>query len=88
MSVQLFKEVVTPQITEFVAPSGKTAYSFDLNVSTGHLDVVRNSGGSEVKIPDLSIINIEDYHETVWSDKLLKFSWSSASPGHLLCEIV
>ena len=35
MSVQLFKEVVTPQINEFVAPSGKTAHiAFDLNVST------------------------------------------------------
>ena len=88
MSVQLIKEVLSPQVQEFVPPSGKNAYSFKLNISTGHLDVVRNPGGTEVKLPDLSIINIEDYQETVWSDKLLNFSWSSANPGHLNCEIV
>lgn len=88
MSVQLFKEVTTPQVEEFVAPSGKNAYSFRLNVSTGHLDVVRNPGGSVVKLPDLSILRIDDYQETVWSDKLLNFSWSTATPGHLNCEIV
>ena len=88
MSVQLIKEVQTPRIDEFVPPSGKNAYSFRLNVATGHLDVVRNSGGSVVSIPDLSIIKIDDYQETVWSDKLLNFSWSSTNPGHLNCEIV
>ena len=88
MTVQLIKEVLTPQIEEFTAPAGKNAYSFRLNIGTGHLDVVRNPGGSEVKIPDLSIIRIDDYQETVWSDKLLNFSWSSATPGHLICEIV
>ena len=88
MAIQLIKEVLSPQIEEFSQPVGKNAYSFKLNVSTGHLDVVRNPGGSEVKIPDLSIIRIDDYQETVWSDKLLNFSWSSATPGHLICEIV
>ncbi|MBG79099.1 MAG: hypothetical protein CMJ39_00130 [Phycisphaerae bacterium] len=88
MAIQLIKEVLSPQIEEFSQPVGKNAYSFRLNVSTGHLDVVRNPGGSEVKIPDLSIIRIDDYQETVWSDKLLNFSWSSATPGHLICEIV
>lgn len=88
MSVQLFKEVETPRISEFVAPSGKNAYSIKLNVSTGHLDVVRNPGGTVVNIPDLSIIKIDDYQETVWSDKLLNFSWSSTTPGHLNLEIV
>jgi hypothetical protein len=88
MAIQLIKEVLSPQIEEFPQPVGKNAYSFKLNISTGHLDVVRNPGGSEVKIPDLSIIRIDDYQETVWSDKLLNFSWSSATPGHLICEIV
>jgi len=88
MAIQLIKEVLTPQVEEFSPPVGKNAYSFSLNVSTGHLDVVRNPGGNEVKIPDLSIIRIDDYQETVWSDKLLNFSWSSATPGHLICEIV
>ena len=88
MAIQLIKEVLSPQIEEFSQPVGKNAYSFRLNVSTGHLDVVRNPGGSEVKIPDLSIIRIDDYQATVWSDKLLNFSWSSATPGHLICEIV
>lgn len=88
MSIQLIKEIVSPQVTEFPQPSGKNAYSFDLNVATGHLDVVRNPGGSVVKLPDLSIINIEDFQATVWSDKLLVFNWSSANPGHLECEIV
>jgi len=88
MSIQLIKEVITPQVDEYVSPSGKNAYSFNLNVSTGHLDIIRNPGGSVVKLPDLSIINIEDYQTTVWSDKLLNFSWSSATPGHLQVEIV
>ncbi len=88
MSTQLVKEVVAPGISEFQHPVGKNAYSFKLNVATGHLDVIRNPGGSEVKLPDLSIIRIDDFQETVWSDKLLNFSWSTATPGHLNCEIV
>ena len=88
MTIQLIKEVVAPQITDFAAPSGKNAYSFRFNVATGNLSIVRNTGGSEVKLPDSHIINLEDYAETVWSDKLLSFSWSTANPGHLNCEIV
>lgn len=90
MSIQLVQEVLSPhpQANAFAAPVGKNAYSFKLDVATGHLDVIRNAGGTEVKLPDLSIINIEDYQETVWSDKLLNFSWSTANPGHLNCEIV
>ena len=88
MSIQLTKEVSSLQAVEFAPPNGKTAYSFKLDVATGGFQVVRNSGGSEVKLPELSIINIEDYQATVWSDKLLNFSWSSANPGHLNCEIV
>jgi hypothetical protein len=88
MSIQLIKEVESPHVHEFAPPSGKNSYSFNLNVSTGKLQVVRNPGGSEVKLPELSIINIEDYQETVWSDKLLNFSWSTANLGHLNCEIV
>ena len=88
MSIQLTREVLSPQVQEFAEPSGKNAYSFKLNVSTGHLDVIRNSGGSVVKLPDLSIINIEDFQATVWSDKLLNFSFSTVNPGHLQVEIV
>jgi len=90
MSIQLVQEVLSPhpQANAFVAPAGRTAYSFKLDISTGHLSIVRNAGGTEVKLPDLSIINIEDYQETVWSDNLLNFSWSTANPGHLNCEIV
>ena len=88
MSIQLIKEVLSPQVTELSAPVGRNSYSFDMDVATGAFRIVRNTGGSEVKLPDLSIINIEDYQATVWSDKLLNFSWSSANPGHLNCEIV
>ena len=88
MSIQLTKEIQAPQITEFPAPSGKNAYSFQYSVSTGNLSVVRSTNGSEVKLPDSHITNIEDYAETVWSNNLLSFSWSTANPGHLNCEIV
>ena len=88
MSIQLIREVESPAVIELVPPSGKNSYSFNLNVATGNLQVVRNPGGSEVKLPELSIINIEDYQATVWSDKLLNFSWSTANLGHLNCEIV
>ena len=88
MAIQLVKEVVSPQITDLAVPSGKNAYSFQLNVASGNLSIVRNTGGSEVKLPDSHIINIGDYAETVWSDNLLSFSWSTANPGHLNCEIV
>ena len=79
MTIQLFKEVDAPLITDFPAPSGKNAYSFRFNVATGNLSIVRTTGGSEVKLPDSHIINLEDYAETVWSDKLLTFSFSSAN---------
>ena len=88
MTIQLFKEVDAPLITDFPAPSGKNAYSFRFNVANGNLSIVRTTGGSEVKLPDSHIINLEDYAETVWSNTLLTFSWSTANPGHLNCEIV
>ncbi len=88
MTIQLFKEVDAPLITDFPAPSGKNAYSFRFNVANGNLSIVRTTGGSEVKLPDSHIINLEDYAETVWSNNLLTFSWSTANPGHLNCEIV
>ena len=79
MTIQLFKEVDAPLITDFPAPSGKNAYSFRFNVANGNLEHRPNTGGSEVELPDSHIINLEDYAETVWSDKLLTFSWSSAN---------
>lgn len=88
MSIQLIKEVVSSAITELGQPVGKVAYSFNFDVATGGLSIVRNAGGSSVKLSDTSIINTGDPITTVWSDKLINFSWSSTYPGHLDCEIV
>jgi hypothetical protein len=88
MSVQLVREVIAPGILEFPEPSGKVAYGFDFDIASGALDVVRHDDGSFVKLGDDSIINTEDYAQLVWSDKLLRFSWSTLYPGHLQVEIV
>jgi len=86
--IQLVKEVVSPGITEFPEPSGKIAYAFAFDVATGKFQMARHEDGSFVKLSDDSIIRIDDYAQVVWSDKLLKFSWSSSYPGHLQVEIV
>ena len=88
MSIQLIKEVLQPGVDEFPQPGGRVSYSFKLNVATGALDVIRNAGGSEVVMADLSIIKIEDPQAVLWSDKLINFSWSTTNPGHMNCEIV
>lgn len=87
--IQLLKEVQTKEITELPEPTGRIAYGFKYNISTGAFDVIRHEDGSFVKLPDESIINLEeDYANVVWSDKLLNFSWSTTAPGHLQVEIV
>lgn len=86
--IQLVKEVVTPGILEFPEPTGKVAYSLMYALATGAFDVVRHDDGSFVKLRDDSIINSSDPIQTVWSDKLLNFSWSTTAPGHLQVEIV
>ena len=86
--IQLVKEVLTPNVIEFGEPTGKVAYGFKYNLSNGHLDVIRHDDGSFVKLGDDSIINTDDYAPVVWTDKLLRFSWSTSYPGHLQVEIV
>ena len=86
--IQLLKEVETPGIEEFPEPSGKKAYGFQFNQSTGALDLVRLGDGDFIKLPDDNIINYDDYTKVVWSNKLLNFSWASSLPGHLQVEIV
>jgi len=86
--IQLVKEVQTPGVLEFGEPTGKVAYGFDYEVATGALDIVRHDDGSFVKLVDDSIINTKDFAQLVWSDKLLRFSWSTLYPGHLQVEIV
>lgn len=86
--IQLVKEVVAPAILEFPEPTGKVAYSLMYDLATGAFDVVRHDDGSFVKLSDDSIINSSDPIQTVWSDKLLNFSWSTSAPGHLQVEIV
>ena len=58
MSIQLIKEVLQPGVDEFPQPEDEFLL-FKLNVATGALDVIRNAGGSEVVMADLSI-KIED----------------------------
>ena len=87
--IQLNKEVETKGITEFPEPTGRIAYCFWYDVSTGQLEMIRVDDGSFVRLEDDTIINIEeDYANVVWSDKLLNFSWSASQPGHLQVEIV
>jgi hypothetical protein len=91
-AIELLKEVETPGITEFPEPSGKNCYGISYNRTNGSLTIVRNSGGSMMRLKDDVIISSGDYASVVWSDKLLLFSFppdaSSAIAGHLQVEIV
>ncbi len=87
-AIELLKEVETPGIEEFPEPSGKRAYGFLYNPTTGAIDVVRHDDGDFVKLTDNNIIRDDDYTKVVWSNKLLNFSWASTFPGHLQVEIV